>query len=492
MKLRRALTLVATFAVAATSVFARSDQEDEVLRSRIDAFLSESTASGFSGSVLVARSGELLFSGGYGFSDRGGQIPVTPATVFDIGSNTKQFTAAAILKLVELERLQLAGTLGEVLDGVPEDKVGITIHQLLTHSSGIRTYSGSDFEQIALPDFLEEVFGSELLFPPGTSYKYSNVGYSILAAIVERTSGQPFESFLRQHLFDPAGLKQTGYVLPEWSNEQMAHGYRNTIEDLGVLVERYVEQGVSWHLKGNGGIHSTTEDLFKWHLALRENTVLPATLGELLVFPHVVSNRLENKRYGYGWAVLESSRKTRIAYHNGANPLFFSEMIWSTEEDVFVAYCTNARDEEVEKVAWEVQRLVFEPDHEAEPVEQSIYSVIWSFSNARELGDESFSLRFGELFDDRLTDSNVLNRIGLLHLKQGRPDLGVALLEINVDLFPGDGNLWDSLGELYLANEQREPAVKSFERALELRPETDCFWCENSTEKLKTLAAEAL
>ena len=185
---------------------------------------------------------------------------------------------------------------------------------------------GNDFEFITKKDFLNEVFSYEPLSAPGTAYNYSNVGYSILAIIIEQVSGQQYEDFVNQYLFEPAGMTQTGYLLPEWDSGEIAKGYRNSFQDIGTMIDLYKEHGISWHLKGNGGINSTTEDMYKWYRAMKENIIIPESLKEQQFKPHIVSSIEWNS--SYGWGVTETSRKTKVISHSGANPAYYSDILW--------------------------------------------------------------------------------------------------------------------------------------------------------------------
>ncbi|NAS30644.1 serine hydrolase [Flavobacteriaceae bacterium R38] len=482
----RSLLMVLVF----TSAKSIAQESNDLLKKRVDNYLNENISNGLSGAVLIVRNGEILLSKGYGFANREDNIKNTPKTVFDIGSNTKQFTAAAILKLVEQEKISLTDNLETFFKNVPEDKKKITIHQLLSHSAGIKTYSGSDFDVISLDDFLKYVFTSELLFSPGTKYNYSNVGYSVLAIIIEQVSGQEYEDFISQYLFKPAGMQQTGYLLPKWKDKLVAQGHKYTIENIGTMIDRYKEQnGPTWHLKGNGGIHSTSEDLYKWYLALKNNIVLPEHLKEKLFTPHISQGREGNSSYGYGWVVTETSRQTKVVLHNGANPFFFSEMIWFTEDDVFIVYSTNSRSDESEGVARVVQRMVFDQNYQPEPMVKSQYSYILEFVESNNLNNISkLTTSFKGKYGFELGDKSVLNRVGYFLIHQDeKNEWAIPLLKLNIDLFPGDGNLWDTLGEAYIATDQKLRAIDSFEKALELQPESNCYWCDNATDKLKKL-----
>ena len=197
---------------------------DGAMGAEIDRWL---TAADFRGNLLVARRGVILFCKGYGKSDREDGVPYDRSTVFSIGSITKQFTAAAILKLEMQGKLHVEDTLSKHLPGVPEDKRAITLHHLLTHTSGLESDFAGDFEPVGRDEYVRRILASKLRSKPGEIWFYANSGYSLLGAIVELVSGKPYEQFLRENLFLPAGMKETGYRLPHWDLRRIAVGYKD-------------------------------------------------------------------------------------------------------------------------------------------------------------------------------------------------------------------------------------------------------------------------
>ncbi|HXB55672.1 MAG TPA: serine hydrolase domain-containing protein [Vicinamibacteria bacterium] len=295
---------------------------------------------GFSGALLVAKDGRILLSKAYGYADRARGIRNTVDTVFPVGSITKQFTAAGILALEQRGALSTGDPITKYFRDVPPDKVGITIHHLLTHSSGLVGSLGGDKEPIGWDDFFKLVMKSKLLWPPGTKYEYSNVGFSVLAGIIEHVSGQPWERFLRENLFLPAGMQQTGCVLPKFAPDMVPHGYQDD-DDVGTFIADYGPEGPYWHLRGNGGINSTIGDMYRWHQALLGDTVLSAESRRKAFTPYVREGDDADSFYGYGWALFKSPRGTNIVTHNGGNGIFTAEMIRFVDEGVVVYGAAN-------------------------------------------------------------------------------------------------------------------------------------------------------
>ena len=174
---------------------------------RVDDFLTRLVPFGFSGAVLVAKDDQIILKKAYGFANRETKQPYTVDMVSCIGSVTKQFTGAAILKLEMMGKLNTSDSIAKYLPNVPADKAGITIHHLMTHTAGFSgDLGGTDEEPISRDDLVAKVLAAPLASKPGERFEYSNEGFSLAGAIVERVSGQSYEAFLRQQLFLPADM----------------------------------------------------------------------------------------------------------------------------------------------------------------------------------------------------------------------------------------------------------------------------------------------
>jgi CubicO group peptidase (beta-lactamase class C family) len=203
----------------------------------VEVYLNRLENLGFAGAVLVAEGDRTLLASGFGLADREAGRPWTPQTVSTIGSITKQFTGAAILALSDDGRLRVSDAITKYFPDVPPDKQSITLHQLLTHSSGIVDLEGiGDFDPIGRDEFVRRAMQQALAFPPGEGYEYSNAGYSLLGAIIEEITGASYETFVRERFFLPAGMKDTGYILPKFDMQRLAQGYRAG-EKWGTVLE---------------------------------------------------------------------------------------------------------------------------------------------------------------------------------------------------------------------------------------------------------------
>ncbi|GGV66062.1 serine hydrolase [Streptomyces longisporoflavus] len=306
----------------------------------IDRYLDRVLPQGSGITVAAARGGKLKHCAGRGYADRAAKTPATCDTVYDVMSITKQFTAAAILKLEMSGKLRVSDRIGEHLGAVPEDKRAITLHQLLTHTAGLPESLGDDYDPLSRRQLLTGVLKAPLRSAPGKEFRYSNAGYSLLAAIVEKASGLSYERYLAQSLFRPAGMTRTGYVLPAWKREQVAVEYDRHGRAQGRPMDHpWAPDGPSWNLRGNGGMLSTTRDMFRWHRALTGDSVLSETAKKKLFAPQVRVPQLDGA-YGYGWVVVDSD-DDRVAWHDGGNDWSLATVAEFRREGIFVFWVSN-------------------------------------------------------------------------------------------------------------------------------------------------------
>jgi len=279
-----ALTL--TFAAAPAPLSGQQAVVRGDLGRRLDSALTASERAGFSGAVLVERGGSEVLYRGAGAAIEDPRTPFAPSTIVPIGSNTKDFTKAAILGLVEAGRLRLEDSLGRFFPDAPEDKHAITVRQLLDHTAGFPIGVGPDDERVTLTTWRQRLFATPLEFAPGTSRRYSNAGYSLLAAIIEQVSGVAYERFLVQRVFAPAGMRETGLVLPIFDRQRLAHAYSAGLDRGTMLDMPRDSDGSYWNLRGNGGLVSTLEDMRRFYRAILNDTaILRSAAHRAMVVP---------------------------------------------------------------------------------------------------------------------------------------------------------------------------------------------------------------
>lgn len=245
------------------------------LTARTDSVMKAAEKEGFSGIVRIEKGGAVVLEKGYGLAIRQPAVPFAPATVVQIGSNTKDFTAVAILQLLERGKLSLRDPLGKFFPSAAADKRDITLFQLMKHRAGFPLGLGGDFERVSRKQLIDSAMKFKLLFTPGERESYSNTGYSLLAAIIEKISGTSYDMYVRDNILAPLGLVHTGFILPKFKPSELAHGYRRDGEDAGNILDKpHAADGPYWNLRGNGGMVSTVGDMHAFYKELFEGSKL--------------------------------------------------------------------------------------------------------------------------------------------------------------------------------------------------------------------------
>jgi CubicO group peptidase (beta-lactamase class C family) len=296
----------------------------------VDEYLRRAVPFGFSGAVLLSVAGDVRLARGYGLADREASRQNRSTTVLSLGSITKPITATAVLVLVDEGRLRLVDRLGDRLIGVPPTHADITIEQLLSHTAGLPDGTGEDFDPGERDEVLGMIFAEPPGSPPGTAYAYSNAGYSVLAAIVEEVTGEPFETAVRRLVLDPAGMTHTGYRGPDWDRSDLAHFHVGD-SDVGVHLDKTYP---NWHILGNGEMLSTVHDLHRLIRALASGSLLrPSTLEDAFT-PRQGS-------YGLGW-IVEAGAHGPAVGHDGASTNGVSALLrWYRDSDTVLAMLCN-------------------------------------------------------------------------------------------------------------------------------------------------------
>src|ERR1051325_4071421 len=277
----------------------------------------------FNGSALVAENGKVVYKGAFGMANMEWNIPNTPDTKFRLGSITKQFTATLILQLVEQGKINLNGELSDYLPDYRKD-VGekVTIHNLLTHTSGIPSYTSQPgfFENVSrnpykVDEFVKKYASGDLEFEPGSKFEYDNSGYFLLGAIIERVTGKPYEQVLQENIFNPVGMKNTGYDHHDTIIAKRAAGYVKTHDSFANAP--YLDMSIPY---AAGSLYSTVEDLYLWDQALYTDKLLSAQSKALMYTPFL-------EGYAYGWSIQNASFKVNnvdvpvITHGGGINGL---------------------------------------------------------------------------------------------------------------------------------------------------------------------------
>jgi len=332
----------------------------------------------FMGSVLVARASETLLNQGYGMANLEHNVPNAPDTKFCIGSVTKQFTATAILRLQQQGLLDVNQTISTYLPDYPKGEQ-ITVHHLLNHTSGIYNYTyalENPYLRVTLDEVIAWFRDQPLEFTPGERFKYCNSGYVLLTKIIERVSGQSYIDYLRNQLFEPLGMADSGYEQRELILPHRASGY--TITENGFQNAAFWEQSQG---AGAGAMYSTTEDLYKWERSFYTNAVLSETSKNAMFSPTIMANLSNSKAYyGYGWYIDTHCGRDRHV-HTGGFSGFRAIIARYPSEQLVVIALSNITGASIELIAQALAAIVFGEPYELprqrRPIEFDFNSIVY-------------------------------------------------------------------------------------------------------------------
>ena len=319
---------------------------------RIDQLMNDYAGAVPGASVLVLRDGVAVVRKAYGLADVEDGTPATPRTNYRLASVTKQFTAAAILLLAQDGRLSIDDRVRRCLPSLPEADDTITLRQLLTHSGGL-----IDYEDLMPEDQKRQLRDSDVLhlleeeqrlyFPPGSGYRYSNGGYALLALVVEKASGRPFQDFLRERIFEPLGMHDTlAYVQEGPAVPNRAYGYTHT----GGRWQR-TDQSLTSAVLGDGGIYSSIDDLAKWDAALYDGRLLSDASRKLAFSPWTRTDD-PSVEYGFGWRITGET-----LWHSGETVGFRNVIVRWPSRHLTGVLLSNRNDPEPYRTALEIGQL---------------------------------------------------------------------------------------------------------------------------------------
>ena len=313
------------FAIAQGSEPAGSAKPEASVAQEIESYLNSLAAENkLSGAVLVAKDGVTIASKTAGIANKATGAPIALNTKFNLGSMNKMFTAVAIAQLAQAGRLSFNDTISKHLPDYPNKEVAgkVTIHQLLTHTSGMGLYWNEKFmaqreKLLTVAAHLPLFAGDPLAFAPGEKFQYSNSGYMVLGAIIEKVSGQDYYGYVAEHIYKPAGMTDTGFYEPGKQIANLAIGYTMESDNGKQLDEPRDNENIR-EIRGGpaGGGYSTVEDMVKFHMTLRSYKLLNKEHTEMVTTGKV--NGPGGSRYGYGFGDNTSGGKHIVGHNGGA------------------------------------------------------------------------------------------------------------------------------------------------------------------------------
>jgi len=429
----------------------------------------------FSGTVLVARGGDIVYARAFGEANKDHHVANMLETKFNIGSIGKTFTGVAIMQLVEHGKVELDAPVSRYLDGFPYGD-SIKIHHLLSHTSGMSNYMAHPEYRARMSglrkidDWLPLIYDQELIFDtPGERFAYSNSGIVTLGAVIEKVAEMPYDSYVRANILAPSGMTDTGLNYLEEVVPNRATGY--TKHASGAFTSAVLQMPPA---SADGGLETTVLDMLKFDRALYGTTLLSEASKQKMFTPN-----LEN--YAYCWRVAVDNGRRTIG-HGGGAPGISASFMRYPEDDVTIIVLSNYSDA-AQGPARVLEAIVFGEGYDAPgpPLGEAIY-------RAMKEGEVDGTVEGLETLLEQggyqIRGPFELNRLGYELLGDGEVDIAIAVFKLNVNRFPKDANAYDSLAESILTKGDREEAIKMYRKALEVDPTF-----ENSRRMLDRLTA---
>jgi len=437
----------------------------------------------FNGTVLVAESSKIIFNKGFGLANMEWNIANEPNTKFRIGSITKQFTSMLIMQLVEEGKIRLDGKMTDYLPDYRKDTGDrVTIHHLLTHTSGIPSYTSLPdfFEDISrdpytVDEFVKTFCSGDLEFEPGSQFAYNNSGYFLLGAIVEKVTGRAYEETLIKRILDPLNMKETGYDHHGTIIKNRAGGYDKNLD--GYENAPYLDMSLPY---AAGSLYSTVEDLYVWDQALYKSKLLSKKYMKIMFTPFL-------NNYAYGWGVRnmplsEPKDSLMIHAHSGGINGFNTYITRLIEDRHLIVLFNNTGGTNLYGMTVGIVNILYDEPYDLpkKSIAEALYKTI------TEKDVPTGVKRYHELKDKSPDDYEFgvreLNRLGYQFMGLDRVDEAIEIYKLNAEIFPKASNVYDSLGEAYMKKGEKDLAIKNYAKSLELNPKNT-----NAIEMMKRM-----
>jgi CubicO group peptidase (beta-lactamase class C family) len=427
----------------------------------------------FNGSILVAEKGKVIYKKGVGLADMEWNVPNQPDTKFRLGSITKQFTSMLIMQLVEQGKLKLDVPISTYLPDYPK-KNGeiITIHHLLTHSSGIpnvtsfpgffKNISRNSYSSLQLVNLFAD---STLQFKPGERNAYSNSGYMVLGYIIEKVTGKSYEQVLQENIFTPLNMKNTGYDHSGPLLKNRARGY----EKNGRLYinANFIDMSVPY---AAGALYSTVEDLYLWNQALYGNQLLRKENMDLLFIKHIPAG---GGYYGYGWDIYEmplgnTAERIETIGHGGGIDGFNTQLTRMPSDKSFIVLLNNTGRAPLDEMTQAIAAILYDKSYDLPK-----RSVAYSLGNRIEKDGVPAALEYYKGIKDSTgyyLNEKEMNMTGYQFLQQGKVKETVAIFKLNTQAFPQSSNVYDSYGEALMALGNKTESLENYKKSVKLNP----------------------
>lgn len=483
-KMKKLTLLLLLFFSTFLSAQTKAEQISEVIQYYYDSGV-------LNGSILVAEKGEVIYHKAVGISN----IQEEPLTVehnFRLASVSKTFTSIAVLMFLEDGKLNLNDKVSNHLTNFPYRE--IEIEHLLTHTSGLPSYpqlldeywdvenTGSPGRKIASNKNAYELlqqYQPAVLFQPGDEYRYSNTGYMVLALLVEEISGMTFQEFMGKNIFQPLEMNSTYVNSPDGNNPTEKRAF-SLKQDL--LTGEYIsgDQHYQNGMYGDGGIFSTTGDLFKFDRALAENKLISQeSLNK--VFELNKLNDGTTHEHAYSWSVIDMEEGP-LAVHGGGWLDYSAWFARDLDHDLTIIQLCNRNWRHRAHLIFTIHSILHEKDYELRPKLPHIPLLAEIGKNGVDAGIDRYKelkVNSSENYD---FNENTLNMIGYYLLNRKLNSEALRIFQLNVEEYPEQWNVYDSLAEAYLLQGDKENALKNYQESLTLNPDN-----ENAREKIKAI-----
>ncbi|MFV8347520.1 serine hydrolase [Flavobacterium sp. ZB4P13] len=430
----------------------------------------------FNGSILVADAGKVIYKKGFGMANMEWNIPNQSDTKHRLGSVTKQFTAMLMLQLAEQGKLKLDAPISTYLPNYPKasgDK--ITIHHLLTHTSGIPNYTSfpNFFKTTSLNPYSPEAFAKifadlPLEFTPGEKFAYSNSGYFLLGYIIEKVSGKTYEQCLQDNILTPLKMNNTGYDHHETILKNRASGYEKKGKNYSNAS--YLDLSIPY---AAGSLYSTVDDLYLWDQALYTDQLLSTKYNHLLFNSYIPAGP---GHYGYGWFINKASNGEKnesltVIEHGGGINGFNTLLSRIPSDKNLVVLLNNTGGTKLNEMNTAIRNILYNKPYSLP--KKSLANALVDVILEKGIASGLAYFKENKNSNTYAINENEMNSAGYQLLQTGKEKEAIEVFKLNTEAFPQSGNAYDSLGEAYLKNGDKKLAIFNYKKSVELDPNNE-------------------
>ena len=468
------------------SCIGQSNSQVDALSQLIDTYAEYGE---FNGAVLVAEEDEILYKKGFGFANMEWDIKNQPDTKFRIGSITKQFTAMLIVQLCAENKLDIHAPISTYLPKYPKENGDrITIHHLLTHTSGIPDSYETPNEKEIRPDnqspekLVSQFWALPLEFTPGEKFSYCNAGYTLLGYMIEKISNQSYEQVLQDKILTPLKMKNTGFDKHRPILKNRASGYFKSWGEF--YNANYIDMSVAY---AAGALYSTVEDLFLWDQALYSDQLLSQNYMDLLFTQHIPDPDYQGY-YGYGWSIQDkplgnSGDQVQTIGHDGVIDGFCAVFTRIPSSKSSIILLSNVRRAPLNAMTKGIMGILYDKPYDM-PKKSLAYSML-EVIDQKGIAEGLQYFKKNEGSDNYYLSEEEINVVSYKLLQSDRAKAAADVLKQGIEAFPNAFNLYDSYGEVLRTLGNIAGAIENYQISVQLNPAN-----ENGIKMLKELGVE--